>query len=825
MKVDPTLINEQESNGNTALHLSAMFNKPEVIRKLGVCDPEIENKDGETALHVAARAGSVESVRTLLELFYVDRRANIDRRDELGFTALYRSAENGDRDKYELMLLFGADMGLTSESGPSILHRLVECCRADPNKAEKYASVYRSTVEWSVVWYCRKKGLRCPLANTNQFYLVQLDAVRLLTSDTLYDGCNVMQYAAKKGESNLLKVILETPNVYKFNRNSPLRLEKIQEHHICSVRGSSLSIMSDLKSESNKIVQMEQNEGELAKFLDDKSSLPSSAVLYDATFLIPGHIPDLANNVDRSDSLNDGSQQRRRRSSAPPRSNVSCLEYLVENGQESDISEILSAEPFHSLVYNYWTMCRRGYELLMWKHVAYMVLLTYFVMPDNTWIQSRFQNGSVISENGTFNGTTAPITQNLFSVKIFSFFLIWPALIFIYELVTAMHFIVQMRYKKNGRSLRYELLGRLKVGEITSGLMRIPVGLMLFIFDNLSHISATAFAASCVAWYVNCVYSSSLQTYLECLAVFLVFGWLHTINYVKGFKDWNALASILKQILIKDITRFIYIYIFVLISFGYAIHVLMQINSHVRPELSSSSSTIYLTFYQMLSPGNVLDVTENPIYWHDDKNTAVSGSRVLRAVYATYSILSSVVLMNMLIAMMNSTYSDVKSVRSTAWRFESLRMALWIERNFRFVRKLRLIRFKAKFDKFQNRWFLKRNHMGSNMDHKLNSGVDALLGKLENDVPDKDRDMQTRRKSEDFTKKLEEMRTEIDRLNESLCEYENKSARVFNGLNMELKHIHELCLESYHLSRIACRRDHVWNHCRGSRCTWNNGRL
>ncbi|ESO10535.1 hypothetical protein HELRODRAFT_167034 [Helobdella robusta] len=800
-KVDPMLVNEQESNGNTALHLAAMFNKPEVIRILAMCDPEIENKDGETALHVAARAGSAESVRTLLELFYGDRKANIDRRDELGFSALYRSAENGDREKYELMLLYGADMAITCESGPSILHRLVECCKADPNKAEKYVSIYKSTVEWAVVWYCRKKGLRCPLANTNQFYLVQLDAVRLLTSDTQYDGCNVLQYAARKGESKMLKVILETANVYKFTKCSPLKIERTQESMSHNVKSSILSIMSNSNSKNDNphMGQNNTNNGELAKFLEDKNALPTNAVLYDVTFLIPGHIPDSTIRREHRDSTNSEAEQRRRRSSAPPKSNVSCLEYLVESGQESDINEILSTEPFHSLVYNYWTLCRRGYELLMWTHVTYMVLLTYFVIPDSSWIQSRFHNLSEnIYRNGTLISNGEVIVGSLFSVRIYSFFLIWPALIFIYELITALHFIVQLRYNKNNMSLRYELLGRLKIGEITSGLMRIPVGLMLFIFDNLSHISSLAFALSCVAWYVTCVYASSVQPYLECLALHLVFGWLHTINYVKGFKDWNALASILKTILIKDITRFIYIYIFVLISFGYAIHVLIQANIHSRPELASSTSTIYLTFYQMLSPGNVLDVTKSP---NGNGTDNAPGASVLRGVYATYSILSSVVLMNMLIAMMNSTYSDVKSVRSTAWRFESLRMALWIERNFKLVRKLRLIRFKARFDKWQNRWFLKRTPAG---ELKINS--DILLGKIESDTPDKDRDVQTRRKSEDFTRKLEDMRSEIDRLNEALMMYEDKTARVFNGLNMELKHIHELCLESYQLARVSNRK-------------------
>ena len=120
-------------------------------------------------------------------------------------------------------------------------------------------------------------------------------------------------------------------------------------------------------------------------------------------------------------------------------------------------------------------------------------------------------------------------------------------------------------------------------------------------------------------------------------------------------KDWNAFANILKHIILKDVTRFIYIYIFILISFGYAIHVLLQSDYLGVPEHQQSTDTIYLMFYRMLSPGNVLDVSE-------DDNYKLSGGSIpiLRACCAAYTCLSSVVLVNILIAMMNSTYSDVR---------------------------------------------------------------------------------------------------------------------------------------------------------------------
>ena len=51
---------------------------------------------------------------------------------------------------------------------------------------------------------------------------------------------------------------------------------------------------------------------------------------------------------------------------------------------------MLTEYPFKSLVGNYWTLCRRTHEALMWIHVVYMICFTYFVMPSNAWLHWRF---------------------------------------------------------------------------------------------------------------------------------------------------------------------------------------------------------------------------------------------------------------------------------------------------------------------------------------------------------------------------------------------------------------------------------------------------
>ena len=211
---------------------------------------------------------------------------------------------------------------------------------------------------------------------------------------------------------------------------------------------------------------------------------------------------------------------------------------------------------------------------------------------------------------------------------------------------------------------------------------------------------------------------------------------------------------------------------------------------------------------------------------------------MLRAVYATYSILSSVVLMNMLIAMMNSTYSDVKSVRLTAWRLESLRMAVWLDTNFSIISRLRLIRFKARFDKWQNRWYMEKVPDKGQSTRSL-SDNDAPPSTLEDEKEVEKggrngvEEMEVlNKKMEEVKEKMVKMTEEVEKMKEGVGAMKEDVGRVrkevvkdreaddgqgrreimdlcggrmekvYKGLHGELKNIHELCLEACQLARL-----------------------
>ena len=763
-----TLLNEQDCNGNTALHLAAFYRREELMEYLIDVDPEVENTDGETALHTAVRSGTTREVRTLLKLFYNSKKRNVDKKDEKGHTALFKSIEVGDHEKFELLLRYGADLTLKGSDGSTCMHQMIIYNRRDLFASDKFIAIYYTIVKGSVEWYCRKEALKYPMENTKEYFEYQMKAVRFLTSELYYDKCNALQFASKLGTGNLLKAMLQTRDVYKFTYDSKFTLPDVNDK-------------CHMPAKYNRV---------LRNFLEDKSRA-SDLALYDVTHLIPmtesRHYEPLQLEVD----LYVGSKllQAKIRRTAK-----SCLEFIVNTNDENFINDTLDAEPFKFLVSKYWTLCRRGYEVLMWIHVVFMILFTYFSMPSSEFLSNRFNSLNNSSDPEDFK-------HKLNSVSLLGIFLIWPVFVMIYEIAMGVYYL--STFRRTGRLLKKGLFGSRKISDITSGLMRIPVGAMLFVFDNLSHISSISFCCSSVAWFVMAIYTDNPHAYLESLSIVLIFGWLHTINYVKGFKDWNYLASILKEILIKDITRFIYIYIFVLISFGYAIHALIQADYHLNPDSRHPSSTIYLTFYRMLSPGNILDVSE-------EKGYAESGGSVgiLRAVCAAYSVLSTVVLMNMLIAMMNSTYSDIRNNKSTAWRIESLKIALWFEQKIPFLRRWNLLGFSAKLDYEQDRWYLSKvTEINLDEAYWENLRKESELSKEGNGDAESTK-INRHEMERPFVSVMGDLSAQVESLKESLAarEDDNRLIKiVLNDLRTEIRRIHELSLETCTLSKLTRR--------------------
>jgi ankyrin repeat protein len=113
---DPSLAQVFALDGFTGLQLAAFFGQPACVRALlqAGADPNIAAQNGQqiTALHAGVAGRNHDVCRLLLA-----GGADVNARQQGGWTPLHGAAQQGDTALAEMLLAAGADRGLTNDSG------------------------------------------------------------------------------------------------------------------------------------------------------------------------------------------------------------------------------------------------------------------------------------------------------------------------------------------------------------------------------------------------------------------------------------------------------------------------------------------------------------------------------------------------------------------------------------------------------------------------------------------------------------------------------------------------------------------------------------
>jgi ankyrin repeat protein len=124
LKDDPALISSRDQNGDTALHVAALFGHRDVVELLlaNQADVNAKDNDGWTPLHCAADAhaflGQPKDVAELL----LAHKADVNAKSKGGFTPLHFAASEGHQDVAEVLLAHKADVNTKDDSGWTPLH-------------------------------------------------------------------------------------------------------------------------------------------------------------------------------------------------------------------------------------------------------------------------------------------------------------------------------------------------------------------------------------------------------------------------------------------------------------------------------------------------------------------------------------------------------------------------------------------------------------------------------------------------------------------------------------------------------------------------------
>jgi len=319
-------------------------------------------------------------------------------------------------------------------------------------------------------------------------------------------------------------------------------------------------------------------------------------------------------------------------------------------------SKIMNCIPFTLLLENYRTCYRSFCLLLMMMHFCHMIPYSIVVLPH------------VIEMTKTINATEiTPYLRLRWPVWI-DWFLLWPTFLLIS--VICLWFSSLARGQSTSLHCSCHFHFRL---------VRVIKQFFVFITENFRLLSTTAYTIASIIVHFFLRYGTTPQTLIECTAVSVLLGWLVILHFARGTNDL-IFASMVKRIILRDIGRFLFMYLSILCGFGFALHALFQLSPVLSNEFILPWDTIFALFNMLLG----IDSQFDTVY-----QVRVEKSPLVYTVYIFYIFLASILLINLLIAMMTNTYNERKKMASQDWRIGSLKVCFRVERLCSPLRKVR----------------------------------------------------------------------------------------------------------------------------------------
>jgi len=691
-----SLVDARDKNGSTALHIAAHHGRLEIFHQLSPLNPTLKNGEGNTPFHLAARSDIPRTLEIILDVFNrPEKGVDIDQGNDKGESTLHECVRRFDTAGVDLLVTYGSDIALKNHRGNTALHILVKEAVHQSHRGEEILEVYRTITHCSTKWWCMKYNIQYPSEGSEMFYQLLRTAMLHLTS-YLYneDGLNVIDLATKLCAVGLLDEILNTANVFRFKEIG----EYVYDVTNLTPQTTTINRQKSKSNSSSIGVAPQPREaaptGNINKFpADDVVFKPLSV-----------------------DSYNRVSEERHA---------VSCLDIIVGMEDEVTAVKILDINPFKTLVYDYWNAYQWIYGLLMLVHITYMILFSVYVTP-------AYRELTIL-----YNSSTISQCRQSPSTSVYGLFLVWPLLILVFELYQISTEIIRFIRRRCFHSQKTERKSKLSVpnephSENKFSLLGLPYLLLVTFFSYISHLTAIAFGCVVIAWFVLFLCATTEFAYVEVVSLVFILGWLFTISFTKGFEELHVFTIMLKYIVLKDITRFLIIYVFVLIGCGLAFNALFQISSTLVSEYPTAWFTLFSTFNLMLGLGGFFDGNFDATYAADGGNTVF-----IKCVYIFYIIMANIILMSLLIAMMTDTYTDIKSREGTTWRVGSLRLALRIERSMPCLKKIlraaHLVHDRISFDVPAERWIMSVSlkEAGDVTDHSKSDQVRESVHRLE----------------------------------------------------------------------------------------------
>uniref|UniRef100_A0A061QUV8 Transient receptor potential cation channel subfamily V member 3 n=1 Tax=Tetraselmis sp. GSL018 TaxID=582737 RepID=A0A061QUV8_9CHLO len=156
------------------------------------------------------------------------------------------------------------------------------------------------------------------------------------------------------------------------------------------------------------------------------------------------------------------------------------------------------------------------------------------------------------------------------------------------------------------------------------------------------------------------------------LAVFA--GWGYMLYFASGFEATGPLVVMILRMLFHDVLKFMLVYLFVAIAFAQALYLLMlhepdeELTGLQSCNFCSVSDSL-LTLFRFTVGDMDFGIFRHP-----------TAHRIVYSIFIAWALASNILMVNLLIALMNSTYESIKQEGQKVWFRKWARLVLLMER-------------------------------------------------------------------------------------------------------------------------------------------------
>ncbi|KAH9498222.1 hypothetical protein Btru_008021 [Bulinus truncatus] len=334
----------------------------------------------------------------------------------------------------------------------------------------------------------------------------------------------------------------------------------------------------------------------------------------------------------------------------------SCLEWLLAIGEDvpQNAAKILDIQPFSDIETAYSSVSAWAYAVIITVHIIYMILFSW--------------SGLTL----LYNERSNPGRREADAPTLITYIVVplEPAYFIFYN--------------------AYTLVKLCCLGELSIRSKLSQSGLKTLLSTFMSVIVGLIYSIFVIIWIITFAVDYNYMDYF--LAIALCIGWMFSIVFTRGFKVINYFWRLIQIMIIRDVFKFLFIYLFVLLAFSIAFHALFQVSTLLSDLYPNPMDTMFMMFNMWL--GMTFLFGDDSV---DQGFSSVHRTSVfIKILYVIYMVLATIVLLNLLIAMMNDSYQEILRKQRQAWRIESVQLGVDVEKSmpitFPIFSKVKVIR-------------------------------------------------------------------------------------------------------------------------------------